>query len=76
MVVFRFILILCFISLYSCTGNFFPNDEETGEAAKQRCAVAVLALSETNNRSESCDECLLGIIRNCKQKESGQLIKF
>ncbi|TGK77573.1 hypothetical protein EHQ24_19035 [Leptospira noumeaensis] len=45
MVVFRFILIISIISLFSCFGNFFPNEEETGEAAKERCAMSLLALN-------------------------------
>ncbi|MCU0823399.1 MAG: hypothetical protein MUF77_02005 [Leptospira sp.] len=75
MAINKMIVCICLL-LFSCAGNFFPNDEETGKAARQRCAEALIALSETDRRNENCDACLLGIIRNCKPKKSGQLIKF
>ncbi|MCC5814907.1 MAG: hypothetical protein JJT78_09140 [Leptospira sp.] len=69
--------LLMIISLFSCVGNFFPNDEETGEAAEQRCLLGFIALFESNSRGEECGElCNYFILKNCNKKESKQLIQL
>ncbi|MCW7483161.1 hypothetical protein [Leptospira kanakyensis] len=69
------IIYLSFFVL-SCNGNFFPNDEETGEAAKQRCAESIYFYFDLAGKGRTCDICLLSISIDCKPKKSGQLIKF
>lgn len=69
------VIYLC-LFMFSCAGNFFPNDEETGKAAKRRCAEATFQYFYTIDRGENCDICLVSMSIDCKTKKSGQLIKF
>jgi hypothetical protein len=70
------LILLLIISLFSCVGNFFPGDDETGETAKENCNLATITLVKENERGRSCDICLFSMLRNCNKTESKQLIQF
>jgi hypothetical protein len=72
----RIIILSMVTLLFSCVGNFFPSDEETGEAAKRNCVESIFILHSLQERGQSCDPCLITILKDCNKKKSKQLIQF
>jgi hypothetical protein len=73
---YSIMILLLILSLFSCVGNFFPGEEETGEADRRRCNLATIALVKENERGRNCDFCLAGMLIYCNKKESKQLIQL